>query len=129
MDRDLIMTDEELLELAAKAAGIDLEFDDSGKPFYAYEDWVTGEYDVFYSDWNPLTDDGDALRLAVKLKLEIYHADDEGWAVYAGYASDVAVGKISYMVEYYDDLNNLGDPYAATRRAIVRAAASTGEKL
>lgn len=53
------MTDRELLELAAKAAGIELK-------------WMTivngpqaGE--VFCSNWHPLADDGDALRLAVRV--------------------------------------------------------------
>ena len=52
------MNDRELLELAAKAAGIEVEWSD-----------ITG---CFWSDgdsWVPLTDDGDALRLAVKLGL------------------------------------------------------------
>jgi hypothetical protein len=45
------MTDRELLELAAKAAGIDA-------------------VDIGY-EWNPLIDDGDALRLAVKLNMTL----------------------------------------------------------
>ena len=48
------MTDRELLEAAAKAAG--------------YVHYHPG--DGFYQTWNPLTDDGDALRLAVKLGLQ-----------------------------------------------------------
>jgi hypothetical protein len=75
------MTDRELLELAAKAAG---------------NGFVIGY-------WNPLADDGDALRLAVKLNL---------WeAVRDGY-------------QHADSWDS--DPYAATRRAIVRAAAEIG---
>jgi hypothetical protein len=58
-------------------------------------------------DWNPLTDDGDALRLAVKLDL----------IVTIGAARDCD-GRLS--------LDNSDDPYAATRRAIVRAAAEIG---
>ena len=49
------MDDKTMLELAAKAAGID--------------HWYGKEGTV---DWNPLTDDGDALRLAVKLEITIY---------------------------------------------------------
>ncbi|AIJ45535.1 hypothetical protein O987_06960 [Comamonas testosteroni TK102] len=56
------MTDRELLELAAKAAGIEV--------------WWTENYGgVFLRDrnspviWNPLNDDGDALRLAVATKV------------------------------------------------------------
>ena len=51
-------TDRELLELAANAAGFDLCWDARG----AYEriDGIAGSERM----WNPLSDDGDALRLA-----------------------------------------------------------------
>lgn len=57
------MTDRELLELAAKAAGIEGQ--------YAFLHYFDGEEDGICSPgnhrvWNPLTDDGDALRLAMK---------------------------------------------------------------
>ncbi len=59
--------------------------------------------------WNPLADDGDALRLAVKLRmlveLDSYHAMADGCV------EDLAGGQ---------------DPFAATRLAIVRAAAEIG---
>lgn len=61
------MTDQELLELAAKAAGL-------LNP--QYEQSVAGNWNIYHGDafdprdcWNPLTDDGDAFRLAVKLGL------------------------------------------------------------
>ena len=100
------MTDKELLELAAKAAGLHLSWwHERG----AFLDTSTLEM------WNPLIDDGDALRLAVKLKIDIKHYDDYvvGWFE-GGY---IGTGKIMYE----------GDPYAATRRAIVRAAAEIGK--
>ena len=95
-------TDRELLELAAKAAGISLS------PFQCRE-----SDSLYLSDsthWNPLTDDGDALRLAVKLKIDIKHYEDH---VVCWYEDFFGTGKIFYG----------GDPDAATRRAIVRAAA------
>lgn len=96
-------TDRELLELAAKAAG---------RTYVAGESWDEG------AGWNPLTDDGDALRLAVKLEmtLDICHAG----------AQSVAFSAIpgSYAIEPWID-----DPVAATRRAIVRAAAAIGEAM
>jgi hypothetical protein len=57
------MTDRELLELAAKAAGWESWdwLEDDALNVYAKD----GRHDVF----EPLTDDGDALRLAVKLRL------------------------------------------------------------
>ena len=111
------MTDKELLEKAAKAAGYEKDFhwDAEWGCLTNYEGW----------SWNPLTDDGDALGLAVKLKMEVYHGVDEGEAVYASYVKPNSA--IAYCVEYYDDYDHHGSPYAATRRAIVRAAADIGE--
>ena len=101
-----------LLELAAKAAGI------------SYKAWVK-DWDGYeglgidgdarnLTIWNPLTDDGDALRLAVKLNLLVdccSHSarglpDSLGWRDGEGI-----------------------DPYSATRRAIVRAAAEIGKDM
>lgn len=69
------LTDKDLLEMAAKAAGVAYDAEASKqKPginvfwglWLKYEGEV-GEYTPRY--WNPFTDDGDALRLAVKLDL------------------------------------------------------------
>ena len=59
------MTDRELLELAAKAAGWESWdwLEDDALNVYAKD----GRHDVF----EPLSDDGDALRLAVQLRLMI----------------------------------------------------------
>jgi len=64
--------------------------------------------------WNPLISDGDALRLAVKLGIGCYSIRGASWADDNG--------------KIYRELHN-GDPYAATRRAIVRAAAEIGASL
>lgn len=101
------MTDRELLELAAKAAGIEIWFDDNGTP------WLDGDKKV----WNPLTDDGDALRLAVKCNLDI---ELQGDCVFAN-GFEV---QNHQLFEWHKD-----DPYAATRRAIVRAAAEIGKAM
>lgn len=109
-------TDRELLELAAKAAGIRLHV--WGTPGNAnFEDMDDGPYG---RPWNPLTDDGDALRLAAKLKIDIewqatnpfpeprveaYQRNDEG----------------TYFCAYEHE-----DDY---RRAIVRAAAAIGKAM
>jgi hypothetical protein len=105
------MTDKELLELAAKAAGLP-------RRSWDYEWCRSHGHMVTFSDmWNPLTDDGDALRLAVKLKIDVKHYDDYvvGWFD-GGY---IGTGKIMYE----------GDAYAATRRAITRAAAEIGKAM
>ena len=91
-------TDKELLELAAKSAGYDV------KP---HQNHAVSSNLVFIfkgKNWNPLTDDGDALRLAVKLG--ILSSPAVLWAA-----------------------NDASCQYAATRRAIVRAAAEIGRKL
>ena len=98
-------TDRELLELAAKAAGIDLQhrpmFGGDAEPGYYVGNPPNWQW------WNPLTDDGDALRLAVKLGIDIQHYDG---GIDAGVNLEIA--------ELYGS-----DSYAATRRAVVRAAA------
>lgn len=61
-------TDRELLELAAKAAGRRIDPIDA---MHGPEDWVC---------WNPLTDDGDALRLAADVPdLNISWVFEEAW--------------------------------------------------
>lgn len=96
------MTDRELLELAAKAAGLTIR------------KWMsTGWLDVgpMNDYWNPLKDDGDALRLAVKLGLVVD-------------CSRPSAG-LPFYSHTFSELN--ADTTAdGTRRAIVRAAAEIG---
>jgi hypothetical protein len=98
------MTDKELLEFAAKAA----ELPECGwmGPAFMYVK------DNTFTDWNPLTDDGDALRLAVKLQLKIEH-----YSLTSDGFDRVGAGHGNAPIKYEND------PYAATRRAITRAAA------
>lgn len=66
--------------------------------------------------WNPLNDDGDALRLAVKLGILLdFVYRNQVWAYSNG---------DGWLHEFFND-----DPYAATRRAIVRAAAEIGRAI
>jgi hypothetical protein len=113
------MTDRELLELAAKAAGYALcEWpDEPGK--------LRAEIEPNWRPvWNPLTDDGDALRLAVKLELRVlYHPALRQAIVRPYYAAE----RENETVVNLEDTN--ADPYAATRRAIVRAAAEIGRAM
>ena len=108
------MSDRELLELAARAAGLSLDTDDNGNPVRV--EWFRGHLRNEY-EWNPLTDDGDALRLAVKLGIDVQQFVVAGM-VEAWKHQHQACG------EYYST-----DPYAATRRAIVRAAAEIGRSM
>ena len=107
------MTDKELLELAAKAAGI-------------YKDALDCEwYDphgYVRPDWNPLHDDGDALRLAVKLEVTIYTPQTKTMQY------DIACAQnFDGAIDCCEKSES--DPYAATRRAIVRAAAEIGKEM
>lgn len=107
------MTDRELLELAAKAAGKPLrELDD------LYDRWESDPVQI-QRGWNPLEHDGDALRLAVKLRLDVLQ-NPMGQT-----ACCIVTGDDAQECEVFEDYN-ADDPYAATRRAIVRAAAEIG---
>ena len=105
-------TEREQLELAAKACGMPEKW--SGDGIYVREQFCE-------APWNPLTDDGDALRLAVKLDIDFYMgADSDGPEAWAGYYVPGRDRKLHACEPIRKD------PYAATRRAIVRAAAAIG---
>lgn len=110
-------TDREMLEKAAKAAKLP-ECGWMGPAFMYVKDDT-------WTEWNPLESDADAFRLAVKLEIEIYHADDDGApSVYAGYFPCPGDERQLYAIGPHGS-----DPLAATRRAIVRAAAAIGEQM
>lgn len=115
------MTDRELLEAAARAAG----FPCKGwcLPGARTDGWwgmYTGSDDDWsYTRWNPLADDGDALRLAAQLRLTVGDDDQSVRSMafaYARHRQDLS--------RCYEPSQN--DPAAAYRRAIVRAAAEIG---
>ena len=120
------MTDRELLEAAAKAAGIVLLRAPDGSMRNCTG--LRPEHNILAAPfWNPLTDDGDALRLAVRLGLSV-----EPYPYYMQPKHSVIVKQRRYgdmmresnpteCIERYQ-----GDPMGATRRAIVRAAAALG---
>ncbi len=111
------MTDRELLESAAKAAGMDtLIWHDEMQSY-----WI--QYDA-PQYWNPLTDDGDALRLAVKLEIDIEYANDTVTAWFVAARPGWDNGCVTTAEEPYGC-----DKAAATRRAIVRAAAEIGKRV
>ena len=107
-------TDRELLELAAKAAGYQYI-----KPIEDYDGSLgleVGSTNPMRTyTWNPLKDDSDAFRLAIRLKMEV-DFDDVRVAV-----------RTRQEIKVLEDAG--GDLYAATRRAIVLAAATIGEAL
>lgn len=118
-------TDRELLELAAKAFGIKADkspYNGGGATNTGFDlrgnlvvDWHNGH------KWNPLSDDGDALRLAVKLRIDIEWTEPE--EVYASSHNGEQNRQLTEWAEHS------GCPASATRRAIVRAAAEIGRTM
>lgn len=101
----------ELLELAAKAAGLTTRHKYNAErllftpPIAALV--VFDEKGLVNTGWDPLTENEHALWLAVRLKIDIIHCADGGVRAYTPAGPCVPYGD---------------DPYAATRRAIVLAA-------
>lgn len=110
------MTDHELLEMAAKAAGVSAYWSTDGtiqaRPLFVVSVIVATGTMPYEEEWNPLKNDGDAFRLAIRLKMEV-DFDDVRVAV-----------RTRQGIKVLEDEG--GDLYAATRRAIVRAAAEIG---
>ena len=117
-------TDRELLEMAAKAAGLfEHKWSDAWKCLGRW----THAKDGWYFEgpaWNPLTDDGDALRLAVKLDIDLIREslDDVPSTL-------THVKAQSWDLEFSASEALGDDHYAATRRAIVRVAAEIGRAM
>lgn len=109
------MTDIELLKCAANA--ISLEYIECGR--------LDGSGDLIDREngqiWNPLTNDGDALRLAVKLELDILNSCISVRAIHRNKDMGASIRCRGNAPQI--------EPYAATRRAIVRAAAEIGKEL
>lgn len=117
------MSDRELLELAAKAASIKIchtWLSDEGKAWSSIwvKDGVSGTDTTTL--WNPLGNDGCALRLAIMLRLDM--------TFYNGFqeihCEPSNGGGLDASVEDYGK-----DVYSAVRRAIVRAAAEIGRSM
>jgi hypothetical protein len=104
-------TDFELLTDAAKAMGRLMRF-------YTDEGLFLAGMKSSERLWNPLVDDGDALRLAVKLNMRVSYLDFSGYAIAQCRRPD------GPEVKEYCGPQPETDPYKAMRRAIVMAAAA-----
>ena len=114
------MSDRELLELAAKAAGIDAHWGDGWQSHMMFRALPRPNSPLVANvEWNPITDDGDALRLAVKLAIDFKIRNGITW-----WDHQKSDGVVSWGHEPHNN-----DPLAATRRAIVRAAAEIGRQM
>lgn len=125
------MSDRELLELAAKAAGYSTKFGTN-----VLRDKLIPPIDTrmvecikeqfFKNDWNPLIYDADAISLAVRLKIDIeflQENDHEGEVVTATKNNNI------HSICCFENTAMNSDLLTATRRAIVRAAAEIGKTL
>lgn len=115
-------SDRALLEAAARAAGL----------AYGTKRSPTGADALYIGPgngwWNPLTDDGDALRLAVKMRITQLYYDPAPPELQLPRVCSVACLSDG---RWFAESTQRGDELAATRRAIVRAAAQCqpeGEK-
>jgi hypothetical protein len=106
------MTDRELIENAANAAGLRIEY--WGK----YFPYVSDENGAKFS-WDPLRDDGEALRLAAHLRISVGY---DGHAVGEWAFAQEPEKPDTVSVRQYVRVSG-GDFAAAYRRAIVLAAA------
>ncbi len=117
------MNDREMLEYAAKAAGMNL-----GK--WKFYEGLSAKFVLMLDGeptsnwWNPLNDDGDAFRLAVKLNLSIkYDTLSDGSIVQVAAPWHESFSD-NWWNEWLDD-----DSKNATRLAITRAAAEIGRSM
>lgn len=108
-------TDRELMDLAAKAAGIKLRgWSDYHQAFHV------DASDRSDAVWNPRDDDGDSRRLEVALRLRVDVADEHVRVMYGLHTAD-------RMVEHTEPFGR--DPHAATRLAVLRVAAEIGKAM
>ena len=116
--------DRELLELAAFAAGIPVQWEPVHGCF-----WIELGHGLEAKPWVPLDDDGDAFRLGVDLK--IYHMVYDGYfSIPSGLSFPdgyVMVANRSLVSEWVS-LSGIG-PLAAIRRGIVLVAAEIGKQM
>jgi hypothetical protein len=117
------MNDRELLEKAAKAAGMALGAWHEPARAFLYRSIEPGS-----GRWNPLTDDGDALRLAVTLgqKYPCFMIGIFNRAAFPHVSASVVHREGG---ETYIEQDDQGDMNETVRRAVVRAAAAIGEAM
>jgi hypothetical protein len=119
-------TDKELLEYAAKAAGLSVVRIRLDDPFF--RDMLLPAEEGQGVGWNPLTDDGDAFRLMVKLQLDSQFGRPFG-KVNVDEITETWSGMDQQPPDYAPVFVKGRCAYAATRRAIVRAAAEVGKRM
>ena len=124
------MTDREMLELAARAAGYVVESHHVLGGAWVYPVGklpnADGDYPGLFL-WHPRDDDGDALRLAVKLLIRVSVNRAFGLSI-PGSVTVEYPDRDGFYFALGEAVEN-ADPYAATRLAITRAAAEIGRQM
>ena len=130
--KKMVISDRELLEFAAKANwfseldDVSIRWGDTDQCIlYIHADnqdhnGLDREY-----RWNPLEDDGDALRLAVKLDIGMTSKKNHA---YEKYTSVAVFNEGQSRITEKHKLHS-GDAEKATRYVIVRAAADIGKSI
>ena len=117
------MTDKELLELAAKAAGLtNLTYCPAWKCMAEFDIDKQGGYFKWDTYWNPLVRDSDALQLGILCKLNIKHGTSP-----SGAKNGLISCEQGFSEEFTDVLGQ--DPLITIRRAIVQVAAEIGKAM
>ena len=110
------MNDRQLIELAAKAAGL--------QEYGWMADTFTHVVNNQFVFWEPLTDDGDALRLAVRMRI--------AFKFFRNAPPELGLPRLCALATMENGnwfAEEGADEVAATRRAIVRAAAEIGKEM
>ena len=106
-----MQTDRELIELAAKAAGIQGRATENADEFNF---WLTKPDRFGGRTWAPILDDGDALRLEIALKLTSSWEPRRGWWSIGG----IVNGEYKWLAFHED-----------RKRATTMAAAEIGKSM
>jgi hypothetical protein len=117
------MTDKELLTLAAKAAGLRIEWVDGIGAICINDDGTRGAW------WDPLASKADTFDLMVTLRLTVDMTDCECCVgVYANQLEETSMQVPDILVRHSADWPDCvtTDPAQALRIAITRAAAEIG---
>jgi hypothetical protein len=111
------MTDSELLELAAKAAG-------AVKTEQVYStltrSYIKHGYGLNGFFWNPRDDDGDSRRLQVKLKIDLSFGTNYAMAYHIDSDS---------VISFVRDFDKDGSAESAARMAVLMVAAEIGRGM
>lgn len=123
------MTDRELLELAAKAAGLHVKAErvDAGDTFVGLIIGRKGTREK--EDWNPASDDGDSRRLQVALSIDLRFGVSSNFGPYVHARTEVRRGDVIDFHECYQWVSLHPDANAAVRRAVLEVAAAIGQSM